>query len=163
MVIITNALRTCSKGFLWWVCGEGSKNCRSLTGNNHINYQKYASSIFVTLNSQCKWTNLSQKPQENKHSVPPCLLLIIKPCYAGEVDGFEYSDTIIKIYLKKVEQRKEGEVRVKHGERKRRKQSSKWLKQAAKTPAMTAATRAACQTFGVISCFVEDFYGILAA
>lgn len=108
MVIITNALMTCSEGFLWWVCGEGSKNCRSLKGNNHINYQKYASplvytsSIFVTLNSQCTRTNLGQKPRENKHSVPPCLLLIIKPCYvAGEVDGFEYSDTIIKLYLKK--------------------------------------------------------------
>lgn len=134
-----------------------------------MNYQSHTRQIsllkfYLWNTEQSAYVNLVQKPWENEQCVLQCFLLIAKPCYvAGEVVSniktlLPHTHNILRWGgserggSKQREKGKEGVARERRNQADSRKSSNDGSGQ-----------RTTCQTLKVISCFIEDFYGILAA
>lgn len=174
--------------FLWhpgsllgFAGSAAGKDCRPLTGNNHrtigvtLHQLVCSTSIYGTLNTRRTWTITKWTMCASMGS-----FLLSKPCYvAGGVGGVRsqevdantlkkvrwYNTNIFhRIYLDE-----KGSYKGGGGETERRKIGS-WQREREEDEEGRRESsndgsdqRTTCQTPGVISCFIEDFYGILAA
>lgn len=170
---------------LWLAGGTAAKNCRPLTGNNHVNYKEshqtnyfaqvlfmehstvsiheagsetmrkcmYFQNFYWLLNLLCSWRSgrcqkvsrgaktLKEVRQNNKKNLPQ------------------------NIFMWRINQKREWQQREKG-----RKEKEGWQREGEVDEAGSRESsndgsdqRTTCQTLEVISCLIEDFYGILAA